>query len=524
MGRFDQAFALIKENYQISNVKNSPGMSISVSFQKSIEHFHFGAACLESKALINPSTKFHAASLAKQFTGAAICLLEREGKLKLTDTVATYLKFIPQVATKITILQLLDHTSGLRDQWVLKFLAGWRDHDLFTMDDAIRLTSRQKELNFSPAREHSYCNTGYTLLALIVENISGVPFELFIESRLFTPAKMANSLMRREHNRVLDNEALAYRFDEENRNHYRSLPPFNIIGATSLVTTSEDLVKWAAFIQKNGLINCYKKGKLSDKQEINYSRGLIKSKFGEEHVLYHSGWDYGYSSLIMIFPKQELSIAILANCYSPSLDVLGILLANKVMDLGEQYQAIAEASLSDELHCPKTTYNSELFTGVYSNSNTGELLSFKKSDSGPILDIAQGYPLIKLNDDEFLIQGTISKIKFDGHDKLYRSVAGSWNEYSRCVVTQPSIRNERTVGFYYSEELNSVLEISCEEKNLQLSFPRGEKYKLRHLSGDKYVFNGMTVLFKIGMNDEIIINISHPRATNIKFIKGHNSE
>jgi CubicO group peptidase (beta-lactamase class C family) len=148
-------------------------------------------ADLDHGVPITPETVFHVASISKQFTAAAILLLAQEGKLSLDDDVHKYVTELHDFDTPITIRHLIHHTSGLRDQWELLGLAGWRySLDLITDDDVLDLISRQKDLNFKPGEKHVYCNTGYTLLAQIVKRVSGQSFREFTTNRIFKPLAM----------------------------------------------------------------------------------------------------------------------------------------------------------------------------------------------------------------------------------------------------------------------------------------------------------------------------------------------
>src|SRR2546427_10367791 len=106
-----------------------------------------------------PGTVFHVASMSKQYTAAPIVLLAQQGKLALDDDVRKYIPELPDFGPRITIRHLIHHTSGLRDQWALLGLAGWRySQDLITDDDVMSVVTRQKDLNFKPGDKHVYCN------------------------------------------------------------------------------------------------------------------------------------------------------------------------------------------------------------------------------------------------------------------------------------------------------------------------------------------------------------------------------
>jgi CubicO group peptidase (beta-lactamase class C family) len=129
---------------------DSPGCALSVMKDGHIIYEHgYGMADLDHNVIITPSTVFHVASMSKQFTAASIVLLAQQGKLSFDDDIRKYIPELHDFGTSITIRELIHHTSGLRDQWDLLELGGWRySLDLITNDDVLSLVTREKELNF----------------------------------------------------------------------------------------------------------------------------------------------------------------------------------------------------------------------------------------------------------------------------------------------------------------------------------------------------------------------------------------
>src|ERR1041385_8799301 len=159
----------IDEIFATWNRADSPGASVAVVRDgKLIFQKGYGKATLEFDVPISPETIFHVASVSKQFTAMSIVLLEQDGKLSIDDEVHKYLPELADYGHRITIRNLLQHTSGLRDQWQTLALAGWRLDDVITQKQILRIMFRQKELNFEPGSRHLYCNGGYTLAAEIV--------------------------------------------------------------------------------------------------------------------------------------------------------------------------------------------------------------------------------------------------------------------------------------------------------------------------------------------------------------------
>ena len=160
---------------------DSPGAAAAVLRGGKVIHQRgYGMANLDHAIPITPDSVFHVASVSKQFTAFAIGLLADEGKLALDDEVRKYVPELPDLGEAFTIEQCIHHTSGLRDQYGLFRLAGWRDDDTQTFDDVLDFAYRHERLNFTPGDEYRYCNTSYTLLALIIERVSGQSFSSFV--------------------------------------------------------------------------------------------------------------------------------------------------------------------------------------------------------------------------------------------------------------------------------------------------------------------------------------------------------
>src|SRR5882672_8099607 len=259
---------------------NGPGCSAGIVRNDSLIFSNgYGLSNLEYTIPITPKTIFHMASVSKQFTAFAIVLLARQGKLKLDDDIHKYLSWFPDLKEKITIRNLLNHTSGIRDQWQLLATSGTRLDDVITQEHIIKILSKQKELNFKPGDEYSYCNSNFTLLAEIVKSISGQSLRKFTDSAIFKPLGMDNTHFHDDYTEIVKNRA--YSYSKKDSAHFENdVLSYSNVGATSLFTNVNDMSKW--------IINFYdhkvgdqkdidlltEKGKLNNGKEINYALGI----------------------------------------------------------------------------------------------------------------------------------------------------------------------------------------------------------------------------------------------------------
>jgi CubicO group peptidase (beta-lactamase class C family) len=190
---------------------NSPGCSLAIVKDGTIIYKRgYGMSNLEYNIAITPASIFHVASISKQFTAAAILRLAQEGKLSLDDDIRKYIPEVPDLGHPITFNHLIHHTSGLRDQWDLQSLAGWREGDVITENDILDMLKRQRALNFVPGDEYVYCNTGFTLLGIAVKRITGVSLRDYADSVFFKPLGMNNTLFHSDHAEIVPNRTSAY--------------------------------------------------------------------------------------------------------------------------------------------------------------------------------------------------------------------------------------------------------------------------------------------------------------------------
>ena len=306
--------------FQKWNRTDSPGCALSVMKDGRIVYKHaYGMADLDHNVTITPSTVFHVASMSKQFTAASILLLAQQGKLSVDDDVRKYIPELPSFGSLITIRHLIHHTSGLRDQWNLLELAGWRySLDLITDEDVMSVVTSQKDLNFKPGEKHVYCNTGYTLLAIIVKRVSGMSFREFTTKNIFEPLGMSHTFFRDDHAEIVKNNAYGYK-SEKGGPFRLGLTNFDTAGATSLHTTVEDLALWDEnfYHPRVGgpsfLDQMLQRGKLNNGETLDYAFGLVVGKYKGLPTVDHGGGDAGYRSDMTRFPEQHFSVAVLCN-------------------------------------------------------------------------------------------------------------------------------------------------------------------------------------------------------------------
>lgn len=301
----------------------SPGCALGVYRDGKIVYAKgYGLANLEEDVPITPQSVFDIASVSKQFTAASIVLLERQGKLRLDDDIRKYVPELPDYSSqgggKITILQLLNHTSGLRDYGNLFPLAGIDDDDVTTDEDALGMIVRQKALNFTPGSEWQYSNSGYLLLSLIVKRASGESLKEFAAENIFQPLGMAHTQHRDDHTFLIPHRVQAYS-RTENGGYRLNMSYAEETGDGMVHTTLEDLQKWDENFYsgklggKNFASEMEQNGKLNDGRVVEYAKGSRIWTYRGLPAVVHTGGSGGYRAYYIRFPDQHFSVACLCN-------------------------------------------------------------------------------------------------------------------------------------------------------------------------------------------------------------------
>lgn len=275
---------------------------------------------------LDVNTAFHLASVSKQFTAMAIMMLEEEGKLKYSDTLNNFFPDFPYKG--ITIERLLNHTSGVPDisEYIPQFLRVWDTCKIAENSDVLNMLSSMKPgIKFHAGRRFSYSNTGYILLALVIEHVSGQSYKEFIENRIFKPLNMNNSFVYNYSNlNSCPPRAKAYNlykytyvpFEDDIRN--------GLLGEKGIYSSVIDLFKWdqalysEKLVKKETLIKAFSRGQLSNGKLINYGFGWrMPSK--ENDFVYHFGFWKGSRAAIIRMMDDQYTIIILNNTSSRKL-------------------------------------------------------------------------------------------------------------------------------------------------------------------------------------------------------------
>ncbi len=312
--------AAVDEVFEDLTAPGSPGCALGVYREGHMIYAKgYGLANVEDDVAITPKSVFDIGSTSKQFTAASILLLEKQGKLSVSDDVRKYLPELPDYGKKITILHLLNHTSGLRDYLTLMELAGINTDSVTTDDDALALIARQRAVNFAPGSEWLYSNTGFFLLSVIVKRVSGKTLREFAAENIFTPLGMTHTQYRDDHTSLIADRAMAYSADEKKGGYTLNVSYFEQTGDGAVHTSVEDLLKWDQNFYtgtvggKIFLAELQEHGKLNNGRVLEYAKGLTVAEYRGLHTVRHGGAWGGYRAELLRFPDQHFSVACLCN-------------------------------------------------------------------------------------------------------------------------------------------------------------------------------------------------------------------
>ncbi|MEL6943919.1 MAG: serine hydrolase domain-containing protein, partial [Bacteroidota bacterium] len=525
--------------YKEYNNSNTPGIAVSVVKDGNVIYQKgFGIANLEYEAPITEKTKFHVASLSKQFTAFMILNLEADGLLSINDDVRNYIPELPDYNTVITINHLLTHSSGIRDQWRLLEMAGWRLDDVIKTEQIFNLIKNQNELNFVPGDNFRYSNSGYTLLAIIIERLTKMSFEDYAKKIIFDPLQMNDSFFYNDYEELVNNRAYSYKKVDEK--FKKSNLNFATVGPTSLFTTVEDMSKWAMNFHKMTVGNktifksMNKKAKKNDGSVSSYAKGQFVKKYKGLKMIYHSGSDAGYRCYFARFPNLGYQFMLFANAsYINAPDEIFKLIDHFLKDKYPKNKSTPsqeEAFPYDEdIFINLSSSEMKKFEGTYFDYETQEYIEIKLENDtlyfkgGALSEITELRPVGKSN---FKITGTAYDISVNFKDNDdqepildFRIPDVMWIYYDKVDKVNPSDH----LGTYYNDELKTKYDLVEKNNELYLIHPRLEDIKVTpinelYFSSENRNFS--EIRFKRNNSGEVIeFSVSNEGVGNITFLK-----
>ena len=338
------------------NGQPAPGCSAAVSRRGTVVYARgFGMANLEYAIPITPASVFHVASVSKQFTAMSILLLAQQGKLSLDDEVRRHVPEWADTQNRVTIRHLLNHTSGLRDVFLLTEMAAAGDRGMGNANWLISLLTRQRHLNFPPGSDYVYNNGGYLLLGEIVARVSGQPLPAFAKAHIFEPLGMTQTFFHDDPSIIVRNRATGY---VRRQDGFAIAIGFDsLVGNGGLFTTPRDLLRWEEnFVTPRVgtaelLRSMEAPAPLTGGGSSPYGFGLQIAEHRGRRTFGHGGGDPGAGAFTIRFPDDGLAVAIACNI--EDVDALKMALDLADVFLGERTTTSSTAASTAAASTPR---------------------------------------------------------------------------------------------------------------------------------------------------------------------------
>jgi CubicO group peptidase (beta-lactamase class C family) len=353
---------------------DAPGCALGVVQRGELVYARgYGLASLEHRVPITPATAFYIASTSKQFTAAAVALLAMEGTLDLDGSIRRWIPELPAWADSITVRHLVHHTSGVRDYLSLWRLSGRTFNDAVPLEGALALIARQQATNFPPGTRHLYSNSGYLLLAVLVERVTGQSLNRLAAERFFQPAGMIHTRFRDDAALPIPDRADGHVWNEGRWQVFRT--SFDLVGDGGLVTTVEDLARWERWFWLDSAraqlrARVLARGRITSGDSLAYAFGLTHGNLQSLRTVSHGGSFLGFLAEVLRVPERQTSIIALCNTVAGSPVLRAREAAQVVLGLERQ---LATPGTAPNLPIRHFTPDSALLRSVTGRYSSDEL-------------------------------------------------------------------------------------------------------------------------------------------------------
>jgi CubicO group peptidase (beta-lactamase class C family) len=358
-----------REILETAYAADEPGATVIVARGDEVLYLDArGMADLENGIPIEPNMVLRLGSITKQFTAAAILMLAEQGKLSLDDPLTKFLPDYPEVGQAVTVEHLLTHTSGIVSYTGIPNYMETEIARELTVDELVAVF-RDLPVEFAPGEQFAYNNSGYVLLGAIIEKVSGMSYEEFIQQKIFDPVGMTRSYYG-SHSRIIPGRVSGYDGEsgEYENAHYLSMTqPY---AAGSLLSTVGDMLRWntALFggkvVSQASLEKMIAPYELNDGESTGYAYGIGVREVRGKHTIAHGGGIFGFSTDALYIPEEKIFVAVLSNNAGSASDPEMTSTRLAAVALGEPYPVWKEVPVEPALL--------KRYTGVYRIDDEGE--------------------------------------------------------------------------------------------------------------------------------------------------------
>jgi len=487
-GKVDQAAAQL--------YKDTPGAVVGViKGGKLVFVKGYGAADLTNGLPFTAETPTNIGSSSKQFTGFALALLASRGKLSLDDDVRKHIPELKDFGKKITVRNLLTHTTGYREFINTLIIEGRQvlEGDYIAPDEPIKVISRQPALQNDPGAEFNYNNTAFSLATTVVERVTGRPFAEWMREEVFLPLGMTKTWVRANPGQIIPGRSIGYIAGDFGFREVRDLHA--AAGAGGIYTTPGDVAKWLSNL-KTGKLGGPAVIKelttpftLNDGKSSNYGYGVFIDTNRGLKRWQHGGNDIAHSSTFVYYPDLDAGYVVFSNYQGVPGGIAGV-----VADafFGEHMTAreTSPAASGSGVNVPAATLRR--YAGKYEMTTLGGmLLSVELQGNALRLQIA-GQPVLPLRAtsmNSFEVVGAPARITFNSSaDGAVEGITfhQGGDHPGKRLVEKSSVDLNSFTGRYFSEEMETFYNLSVEEGQLVIRHRRFGPVKLTHTSGDNF--------------------------------------
>lgn len=495
----------------------------------------YGAADLEHDVPFTPATVSEAGSVTKQVVALATRLLEQDGKLSLDDDVRRWVPELPDLGGRITLRHLIQHTSGLRDQWALIGLVHPRAQQVVqTGSEVVDILVRQRALNFAPGAEWLYSNSGYALLALVIERASGQPLPRFATARIFTPLGMTHTQFRDDHTRLVKGRAIAYAGTPQ-RGFRLEMPEYGVVGSGGMLTTVGDLMRLEANYESGAvggraLVQAMSdSARLADGRRIPYAYGLTNGTHRGVRTIAHGGSTAGYRAFLLRAPEHRAAVTLLCNVASADPEALALRVADAALPEVFPAAVAARPAAARGVSRPAngrglTPARAATLAGLWRDSTTGDVLALAATPDGQLVLGAPlataGDTLTPVADGRFVARRGEVRITADGAPRLVLDARdGNRLAYGPVAAWRPDAAALGALaGRYASAELDATYALALRGDTLVLRRPRFPDLALRPLAADAFAAGGLRVeVARDAAGQPTALLVTNGRARRVRF-------
>jgi CubicO group peptidase (beta-lactamase class C family) len=481
----------IDELFEPHTSEPGPGANVAVVRNGEVELVRsYGLASIEHAVPVTRDTVFYIASTSKQFVAASIAMLEADEKLSLDDDIRTWLPELHEFEPPILVHHLLHHTSGIRDKYTLAAVGALPEDSYSTDRGSLELISAQRTLGFPTGTRMDYTNSGYFLLAQIVERISGSTFPDFTRERIFGPLGMENTSFRADTNVVIPHRASGYTKGADGAWRLAEYT-LSSLGPGGVVTTVDDLARWDRSFTSGELVppdlhtRMLRTRALADGSPNTYALGLMTGEWRGLAVVHHGGGVAGFTAEFLRFPTEGVTVICLAN--SPF--VAASMKARQVAEivLGDRLAPVPNSEADGD---GASGANLDGWQGTYVADGDILLARIVATDDGHVLEVAgQRIPLAARGKDVAHAGPLVIERRDDGS---FEATQGDVRigRFTRLAETPPP-DDADICGTYRSDELDCTAVVKRNAAGeLVFERQRAGPDPLEHRGGDVFRTTG----------------------------------